>query len=161
MVYYISDTRTSDKNISNLLTLSGKVSIKSKYREKDFNIHRQTTGNDCWMNNIIEGDHYYEVLYIEKASYYYNKLISEYPENIWGYLRLAELICDRLPEESIRLFDKVSELVPSYYGTWFRKAQIHLAAGNLTNAKSAIGKAFELNQYEPEVVKLSAKINKI
>jgi len=157
---YLTTEHENEKNINNLLSFSSQISKKSKYSKNDFKIHRETTGDNCWMNYIIEGDHYSDEADIEKASYFYKKLITKYPDNIWGYLRLAELICNQSPNQALKLFEKSTKIVPSYYGTWFRIAQIQYFTGNISEAKLSIGKAAKLNPFEPEISSLADKINK-
>ena len=157
---YLLDKNTNDKNIKTLLVHSSKISLKSKYQQKDFKILKQNPGLQCWMNYIIEGDYYAETSDIEKASDCYNKLISEYPENVWGYLRLAELLSDQSPQAALKLFRKASNIVPSYYDIWYRIAQIHYFTGNKSEAKISISKALALNPSEPEIIMLSDKLNK-
>ena len=73
----------------------------------------------------------------------YNKLITEYPDNIWGYLRMAELICDHSPEQALKFFKKASEIVPSYYGTWFRIAQIQYFNRKYIRSKISNQKSYQ------------------
>jgi len=157
---YLSDEHVNNRNIKNILTHSTKVSNKSRYSKNNFKIHRQVTGNNCWMNFIIEGDHYYDESDFKKASGCYNSLLAEYPENIWGYLRMAELAFDHSPEQALVFFKKASDIVPSYYGTWLRIAQIQLLNKNIAEAKSAIGQAMKLNPFEPEIKMFADKISK-
>lgn len=157
---YLSDEHDNEKNIKSILSYSSKITRKSKYTKSDFKIHEETTGSNCWMNYIIEGDHYSDEADLKKASGYYNKLISEYPENIWGYLRMAEIICDHSPKQALTLFKKAAGIVPSYYGSWLRISQIQYISRNFTEAKFAIEKAMRLNPFEPEIKMLADKINK-
>ncbi len=157
---YLSDMQNNNRNIQNILSSAGKISLSANYNTKDFKIHRQTTGRDCWMNNVIEGDHYSGMLNITKATDCYKTIISEHPENCWGYLRLAELICDQHPQNALKLLDTVTELVPLYYGTWYSKARLQYHTGDLSGAKYSIKKALEYNSYDPQISKFSEKINK-
>jgi radical SAM superfamily enzyme YgiQ (UPF0313 family) len=155
---YLSDENTNGINIKNILSHSNRISKKSKYTGKDFKIHRETAGQYCWMNNIIEGDHYSNESDYAKAEAFYNRLITEYPDNVWGHLRMAELICDHSPKQSLTFFKKAASLVPSYYGTWYRIAQINFFTGNIAGAKTAIKKASDLNPFEAEIRILADKI---
>jgi len=157
---YLAETKDNDKNINSILSYSNKVSRKSVYHKNDFKIHRQTTGENCWMNYIIEGDYFTDESLPEKAFFYYDKLMKEYPDNVWGYLRMAELISVQSPHEAVKLFTKAAELVPSYYGTWFRMAQIYQTLGNFIEAKKSITKALKFNPYESDIIKLADRINK-
>lgn len=155
---YLSDESVNRRNIKNILSHSNRISKKTKYTGNDFRIHRETTGKNCWMNYIIEGDHYSDESDYNKAEVCYNRLIIEYPDNVWGYLRMAELTCEHSPKQSLTFFKKAAALVPSYYGTWFRIAQIFLFTGNTAEAKTAIKKASVLNPFEPEIRMLADKI---
>jgi len=157
---YLSNSAKNETLINNLLKYSAKISFKAKYKKNDFKIHRQTTGNECWMNYILEGDFYSEEFNIEKAIFCFNKLISEYPENIWGYLRKAELISDHSPNDAIKLFRKASEIVPEYFGTWFRLAQLYYQSGNIKESEFTIRRALKLNPDEPEIKLFSRKITR-
>ncbi|PKL18637.1 MAG: hypothetical protein CVV49_04985 [Spirochaetae bacterium HGW-Spirochaetae-5] len=128
-------------------------------RNIDFQIHRQLTGDNCWMNYIIEGDHYSAKSDIKKASLQYLKLIENYPDNIWGYLRMAEVLSAESDIRAIEYFVKATELVPSYYGSWMRLAQIEYLSGKISRAKTSISKALKLNPFEPEISRLAGLIN--
>lgn len=155
---YLSDDSVNRGNIKKILSHSNRISKKSKYTGNDFKIHRETTGKDCWMNYIIEGDHYSDKSDHDKASACYKRLITEHPDNVWGHLRMAELISDHSPKQALAFFKKAVALVPSYYGTWFRIAQINLLTGNTAEAETAVKKAYELNTFEPEIRILADKI---
>lgn len=158
---YLSDQKENEKKINNILQHSAIVAQKSRYTEKDFKIHSQTSGEDCWINNIFEGDYYFEISKLKKASLYYDRLISEQPSNIWGYLRKAELLATDSPQQSLKLFQKASSIVPSYYGVWYRMAQIQYSMKMIPEASISIKKAIEHNPYEPEIKIFSHKILKI
>jgi radical SAM superfamily enzyme YgiQ (UPF0313 family) len=157
---YLNKESSNDRDIKNILNFSNRISKKSEYDKNDFKIHHQTTGDNCWMNYIIEGDHYSGKSDIKKASLQYLKLIEKYPENIWGYLRMAELLSAESDSKAIKYFVKASEIVPAYYGSWMRLAQIEYLTGKLSDAKKSISKALKLNPLEPEIIKLSGLINK-
>jgi radical SAM superfamily enzyme YgiQ (UPF0313 family) len=157
---YLGNTQKNKTDIQMLLSYSEKITSKAVYGIKDFNIHIQTTGGKCWMNHIIEGDYYTDQSEIKKASQIYDKLITEFPKNIWGYLKKAELICEQSPAQAIKLFDKALKIVPEYYGAWFRKAQIQFSINNITEAKQSAEKAAELNPYDPEITGFAEQIKK-
>jgi len=155
---YLNEKKANDRNIKNLLSYSSRNSKKAKYTKSDFKIHEQTTGSNCWMNYIIQGDFYSDESDMEKSSYFYNKLMNDHPANIWGYLRMAELICDKSPIQALRLFKKASDIAPAYYGIWYRIAQINLNIGNIREAQNSIEKALKLNPYEPDITDLFSVI---
>ncbi len=155
---YMNDEKNNKKNINNLLTYSNKISAKSEYNKNDFQIHRETTGDDCWMNLIIEGDHYFEKSDFKKAALNYLKLIDKLPSNIWGHLRMAELLSAQSDPAALKYFTYASEIAPAYYGSWMRLAQIQFSTGKLKQAELSISKAIKLNPLEPEVTKLESII---
>ncbi len=157
---YLNKQSINEMNIKSILNFSNKISANSEYNKNDFHTHRQTTGDKCWMNYIIEGDHYCDKSDIKKASLQYLKLIEKYPDNIWGYLRMAEVLSAESDIRAIEYFIKASKIVPSYYGSWMRLAQIEYISGKHSDAKALISKALELNPFEPELIKLAGLINK-
>jgi tetratricopeptide (TPR) repeat protein len=155
---YLNEIKNNEKKMKDILNWSAKVSKKSMYNKKDFEIHRITTGSGCWINFINEGDFYFDRGDHRKAAECYREVIEGYPENIWGCLRMGELLSEESPESGFSFFKKASELVPSYYGSWLRMAQISLFTGNFSRAKSFADKAMKLNPFEPEVINISSKL---
>ncbi len=158
---YLNDEKNNEKNIKNVLSYSSKISRKARYTTTDFKIHDETTGSNCWMNYILQGDFFSDELDFEKASFFYNRVITEFPDNIWGYLRMTELIFEHNPWEAVKLLKKAADIAPAYYGTWLRIAQIQQQIGNLPEAKKTIEKALQLNPYDPETISFTGKIKKL
>jgi radical SAM superfamily enzyme YgiQ (UPF0313 family) len=157
---YLNKQSINDRDIKSILNFSNSISVKSKYNKKDFQTHRQATGDNCWMNYIIEGDHYSGKSDIKNATIQYLKLIEKYPDNIWGYIRMAEVLSAESDIRAMKYFLKATELVPSFYGSWMRLAQVEYLSGKLSKAKTSISKALKLNPFEPELIKLAGLINR-
>lgn len=149
---YLSERKTSDKWIKRILRESVKISAKSVYTEKDFTLHRKSENGGFWLTDILEADYFFEKGNGTKAVLLYKKIISKYPDNIWGYLKAADALTAASPAESIKLLKKAAEIVPSYHGTWLNIAQIEYEAGNLKNSLKSAENALKLNPFDTETL---------
>lgn len=147
---YLMDRRISDKWIKQILSESGKVSVKAIYREPDFGAQRKSENGGFWLTNILEGDYFFDSGNQAKAVNLYKKVIKEFPENIWGYLKASEALSSTAPAEAIKLLKKASSIVPAYHGTWLSIAQLEYESGNTKKAVIATEKAQTLNPYDYE-----------
>ncbi len=147
---YLIDRRISDKWIKRILSENGKVSARAIYRASDFTSHRKSEGGGFWLTNILEGDYFFDSGNPAKAVNLYKKVVNEFPENIWGYLKAADALSISSPPEAMKLLKKASEIVPSYHGTWLSLARLEHESGNIKTAEIAAEKALELNPYDPE-----------
>lgn len=151
-IYLVEPEKTS-KQINGLLKFSSGVAKKAEYVKKDFKVHRVTAG-DCWMNNIIESDYHIGRSDIKNAVAICLNLINKYPDNIWGYLRLAEIYSENNPVEALKILNTASKIVPNYYGIYFMDAQINYNTGNINSAKLSITSAIKYNSYDPAITEL-------
>ncbi|HQO04034.1 MAG TPA: radical SAM protein [Spirochaetota bacterium] len=122
---------------------------RSWYREEDFRKHRAFMGKDCWVTGILEGDYYLDEEEYERAETSYLSVISMYPDNPWGHLRLGKLRFrnSNFPG-SVESYTTVTTLVPAYYGGWLKLAESHIAAGDRTSAKHCIKEAYARNRFD-------------
>jgi len=157
---YVSPKKFHEKNIKDLLKHSSKISSNANYTKQDLLIQKTSTGQKCWMNYIIEADFYLRTHNINKLITVYDEMINQYPDNKWGYLRLADIIIHDLPQKAISLLNKAAELSPSFYGTWYLIALIYFETGRISDADKNIRKAIKLNPFDPEITTLSKKIIK-
>jgi radical SAM superfamily enzyme YgiQ (UPF0313 family) len=157
---YVTSKSIYNKNIREILHYSRNVLFSSFYKSQDFITHRKSNGNDCWMNYIIEADYYLKIDNLQKVTEIYNKMIKNFPDNIWGYLKLAEALMVEMPQKSQDLLKKVTELCPSFSGARFLIALINFQEGNLSEAVRNIEIAMKLNNNDPEIITLSRKIKK-
>lgn len=147
---YLIDRKISDKWIKRILRESVKVSAKAAYTDADFAFHRKSEDGGFWLTDILEGDYNFDKGNTEKAAALYKKVISAYPENIWGYLKAADALAETSAVEPIKLLKKAAAIVPSYHGTWLSIAQLEYESGNLKRAVKSAEKAHELNPFDPE-----------
>ena len=149
---YITDRKISEKWIKKILRESVKVSAKAAYNEKDFASSRENENGGFWLTDILEGDYFFEKGDDKKAVFLYKKIISKYPDNIWGYLKAADALTALSPSESIKLLKRAAEIVPSYHGTWLNIAQIEYDTGNFNSSLKSAEKAHKLNPLDAETV---------
>ncbi len=152
---YLKDFSKTSIHIRNMLKQSSKLTRKSIYTKNDFTTHNNTTGTGCWMNHIIEGDYYSNHSDIKNSIQAYRNMISEHPDNIWGYLRLADIVAEKNYDEGIKLLKTASKIVPNYYETWYMAAHIHYIHRKTAKAKLAIKTAQKLNPGNPLIIELS------
>lgn len=155
---YISDPAGTSRYIERILHEHNRLSMKSSYKQSDFNNHRLKTGPDCWMNNIIEGDTLQENGYPENASACYRRIIDAFPENIWGYIRLSESAEGISPLQSVEALKKASEIVPENYEVWYRLGEAYCSIGDMKNAQDSASTAYRLNPMNKDVARLYKKI---
>lgn len=157
---YVTPEKNRTQNMNELLQHSSQISSRSFYKTEDFIIHRSVTGNNCWMNDIIEADSYLNTDNIKKVIQIYQHMINNFPDNIWGYLKLSEILMNDSPNIALSLLDKAIENTPSYYYGWYLKALIQYKAEQITDAYKSVKKALKLNPDNSEIHKLAHKIHK-
>ena len=148
---YLIDLKKTTPWMQKILEEAEKISDNARYTLKDFKAHRKICGDDCWMTDIMEGDHLFEEEEFEKAAELYNKVIVNNHENIWGHLRLAEAEYIDSPENAIEHLLKASGIAPNYYGAWLRLAQIEYETENYKRALIYAKQAKELNPRDPDI----------
>lgn len=147
---YITDSKITDKWIKKILHESIKVSQKAVYKETDFTSHKKAENGGFWLTDILEGDYFFENGDSKKAALLYKKVINNFPDNIWGYLKASEALFSISPAESIKYLKKAADIVPSYYETWLSIAQIEYESGNIKTALKLALKAQKLNPFDTE-----------
>jgi radical SAM superfamily enzyme YgiQ (UPF0313 family) len=88
---FLRDDAQAKKWMDELLTALGEIQKKSQYRQEDFKKHRQMVGDDCWVTDILEGDYYFNNNRYSDAKRCYQRVTDRYPQNPWGFLRMAGL----------------------------------------------------------------------
>jgi len=146
---YLNNLETTKKWIDRIITAGENIKIVSEYRSDDFKRHRQTAGSKNWVTDLMEGDSLTDKNAIAQAAYLYRGIISEYPDNPWGYLRLAEV--SNSIEEAISLLKKCSKLIPNYYGVWQRMGELQYECDNMNDSKKSFKKAHQLNPDDKEL----------
>jgi len=129
------------------------------YKPSEIKKHISRTGENCWMNHIIEGDAWLDSGNPGKASSCYQRIIDSFPGNVWGYLRLSESSEGISPSQSAAALEKASELVPRYYEIWYRLALLYRHTGDKSRAREAASRAFMLNPMNSDVSRLYKKFN--
>lgn len=131
---------------------------KSWYKEKDFRNHRKN-GASCWVTDILEGDLFLDEERENNAEQSYINVVSKYPRNPWGYLRMGKLSFGRAQFDAAEShFSKVTELVPQYYGGWLKLAESVVAQGRRKEGKDIAQKAFDLNKWDVRISRLLGNI---
>lgn len=126
---------------------------EAAYGPVQFKKHRRNNLADTWMTDFMEGDFYLDHSDYSKAERMYRRVITTFPENPWGHLRLGK-VKFRLGEfdSAEQYFRTVTELVPSYYGGWLKSAQALVAIGSFKEARKSIEMAYKLNRFDPRIL---------
>ena len=157
-VFLRNDARVS-KWIKMIVNELGMIREKSWYNRRNFNGHRKLMGENCWVTDILEGDFCLDEDLIDDAYYLYNKVVSKYPHNVWGYMRVGKLnfmIGDYT--EAVKHYKNVTNIVPNYYGGWMKLAESSFAAGDKKFAVECIKKAEKLNKFDIRIINLKKVI---
>jgi radical SAM superfamily enzyme YgiQ (UPF0313 family) len=88
---FLRDDGQVKRWMDELLSELASIKKKSQYREEDFRKHRQVVGDDCWVTDIMEGDYYLTIRRYRNAEECYRRVITKYPQNPWGHLRMDTL----------------------------------------------------------------------
>jgi radical SAM superfamily enzyme YgiQ (UPF0313 family) len=88
---YLRTDRQVSKWMTELILELERIKNKSRYTDKDFKLHRQVSGTECWVTDILQGDYYFAEKQYKKAQECYQHIINNYPQNPWGHLRIKEL----------------------------------------------------------------------
>jgi anaerobic magnesium-protoporphyrin IX monomethyl ester cyclase len=122
---------------------------QSRYIGKNFVTHRRVNGKDSWVTDLIEGDYSLDAGMFHQADRVFRRIITVYPSNFWGYLRMGKVkFRTGQFESAFDYYRTVTELVPSYYGGWLKAAQALVADGRLKDAKHWIEEAYKRNRYD-------------
>ncbi|MCX5903452.1 MAG: radical SAM protein [Proteobacteria bacterium] len=88
---FLRTDEQAKKWMADLLLELERIQKKSAYREADFARHREVAGAGCWITDILEGDYYFNRKQHRNAEKCYRRVITEYPQNPWGHLRMDTL----------------------------------------------------------------------
>jgi len=88
---FLRDDGQGKRWMNQLLSELASIKKKSAYREADFAQHREVAGADCWVTDILEGDYYFNRKQHRNAEKCYRRVITKYPQNPWGHLRMDTL----------------------------------------------------------------------
>ena len=120
-----------------LVSTIQRIGAKTRFTPKDFAAHREV-GGDAFPTDLHEGWYFEEHGKFEAAAAVYASLRKREPKNFWGWLRTGNVLRkqDR-PDEAIRAYDRVAELVPKYAGAHTVIGKAHLEAGRPADARRA------------------------
>ena len=88
---FLRDDGQVKRWMNELLSELASIKKKSQYREEDFRKNRQVVGDDCWVTDIMEGDYSLTRRRYRNAEECYRRVITKYPQNPWGHLRMDTL----------------------------------------------------------------------
>ncbi len=88
---FIRNDRQAHRWMTELILELDHIRSVSRYREQDFNVHRRVAGADCWVTDVLEGDYYLEEKNYRRAQACYQRILENYPNNPWGFLRMKKL----------------------------------------------------------------------
>ena len=135
--------------IQRLANELGAIRERSWYRERDFRAHRRVVGDDCWVTDILEGDYYLDGELYDRALERYRAAADRHPGNPWPFLRMGKAcFISESYAEAERDFASVTNIVPSYYGGWLKRAESLLALGRREEARECAKRAERLNPYD-------------
>lgn len=152
---YVRDDSETRQMQQKLLDQLGLIRERSWYRPKDFKKHRNYMGEECWVTDILEGDCWLDMERIDEAKECFSAVIEQYPENVWGFLRMGKL-CFLAEEyrESEAWYRRALESTPGYYGIYLKLTELALCRGNKQDAAAALKKAKNLNPFDPRIKNL-------
>ncbi len=134
------------RDILNELSL---IREKSWYRNGDFRLHRKHSGSDCWVTDILEGDYYLDEERYTQAEACYERVMTKYPKNPWGFLRMGKLKFEIGEfDGAVGSYHAVTRLVPAYYGGWLKLAESQIALGSRKSARRCIDEAYKRNSFD-------------
>ena len=111
---------------------------------------RQRTGY-CHGGNITTGELLAEGGDLKGAEAQYREIISEEPDNPWGWLLLGELLLESGKSgEALHPFRRLAELLPAHLPAWEALAELHRTTGNraeLRRCRERVRELTELNRY--------------
>jgi len=158
---YLKDQKITLPQINKIMKELAVVSKRASYTLKDFKKMKEAENGGFWITHIMEGDYYVSRGHISEGQKAYKNLIKKYPQNIWGYLRLGDLLTNIYPLESIKYLHQATEIAPAYYWPWFLIATVQLNLKRYKDAYSSAQKALKLNPYDNDVLSLIKKLSKL
>jgi radical SAM superfamily enzyme YgiQ (UPF0313 family) len=88
---YLRKDRQVSQWMTELILELERVKKMSRYCNKNFKLHRQVAGTECWVTDILEGDYNFEEGKYKKAQECYQRIRNNHPQNPWGYLRMKKM----------------------------------------------------------------------
>ena len=114
-----------------------RIGAKTHFTPKDFAAHR-ARGGEAFPTDLHEGWYFEAANDLGAASAVYASLRKREPENFWGWLRGGNVLRKQgRPDDAIRMYAKVSELVPKYAGAHTVTGKAHLEAGRAGDERRA------------------------
>lgn len=121
----------------------------SWYDAKSFKKHHQINPRQCWVTDILEGDYYLDENRNLEADRAFRKVVTAFPENPWGYMRVGKVkFREGNFESAEQYYRTVTDLIPAYYGGWLRVAESLIAQGKLREARRWSDEAYRRNRYD-------------
>jgi anaerobic magnesium-protoporphyrin IX monomethyl ester cyclase len=149
------------RSIERILVALERTGGKGKYGKKDFISHREVTGEDCWVTDIMEGDYFFSIENFRGAESAYKRVVENYPDNIWGHYRMGRLmVSGGKPEKALEYYRAASRAVPGFYGPWLKMAEIHRILDNNQEARNCAHKGLALNSSQSEILRLVKSLEK-
>ncbi len=121
----------------------------SWYDATSYRRHHANNPRQCWVTDILEGDYYLDENRNIEADRAYRKVVTAFPENPWGYLRVGKVkFREGNFESAEQYFRTVTDLIPAYYGGWLRVAESLIAQGKHREARRWADEAYRRNRYD-------------
>jgi radical SAM superfamily enzyme YgiQ (UPF0313 family) len=138
------------RSMEKILGALEKAGEKGRYVKKDFLSHRKVAGGDCWITDLMEGDYLLSIENYGGAEAAYKRVVDNYPDNIWGHYRLGRLMIWRgIPEKAMEYYSAAADILPQFYGSWLKMAEISCMLDNFQEARRYGQKALALNSCAP------------
>ncbi|MFW5808500.1 MAG: tetratricopeptide repeat protein [Spirochaetota bacterium] len=149
---YVRDDPEVESWIDELKNVASTLRYTTWYTNHDFRQHRRYNHKKCWVTDILEGDYYYDEEQYDQADRFYRKVITAYPNNPWGYLRMGKVKFTVGSFASAeQYYQTVQELIPEYYGSYLKMAQALVAQDKIKEARRVIEEAFRRNRFDPRI----------
>jgi predicted TPR repeat methyltransferase len=107
------------------------------------------------VTDIHEGDYHLDAEDNDAAALCYGRVISRFPQNPWGYLRLGKAkFREGDFEQAAANYTMVTKLVPAYYGGWLKLAECQVILKRKDDAALSVVEAYRRNRFDPRVANL-------
>jgi tetratricopeptide (TPR) repeat protein len=149
---FLRNDKAAKKSMLNLLNGLAQESGRGQYTLSDFKSHRET-GGECWVTDIMEGDIFIKEQDARRAEKVYGAMLKKFPDNIWAYLRMgkAKSIQGDL-EGALEFYGAARELIPQFFGSWMKTAEVLAALGRRREAERFAAEAMRLNPYDERIL---------
>lgn len=153
------EDKQAKKSMMRLLTKLENMSERAFYTPSDFEKHRKKDGG-LWITNIMEGDYYFDEGDMSSACNFYDMVIKEHPENIWGYMRVGKAqAAMKEYKQAAATYSKAIEIVPNFFGAYLKAGETLLHINKKKEAYGYAQTALKLNPYDERVKRLWKKIS--